>query len=307
MVIPVLVVVAIVGYLLGIHRSSAPSPSTEAPPPGETRVASGPNVLLSYPSSWQAKPARTSIPGLSLSQPLLLAPGGDTARAGLLSGRLPSGESSPLPASFLALVRGIPRTEVVSLANVQAYRYGKLNGYNKTLDVYVIPTAGSSPTAVICYVAKGAPQSYLHQCEQIAANMTLVGQTSYSIVPDAGYATGLGATLSALDKQRVKLRAEIHQRRSLAPVAPLARSLATRFGATAEKLDTLEPPQAATAAQTALAGALVEARDAYTALARAAEAEDPEAYDAALKQVTSAEAAVDKALENYTLLGYSNN
>ncbi len=123
-VIPVLVVVAIVGYLVGVHRAPAPSTAASAQ---RTRIASGSSVLLEYPAGWQPAASAPAIPGLAIAHPLLLAPGGDSGHAGLLSGQLPAGGSSPLPASFLALVRGIPGTEVVDLVNVQAYRYDRLS------------------------------------------------------------------------------------------------------------------------------------------------------------------------------------
>jgi hypothetical protein len=300
-VIPILVVVAIVGYLVGIHRPS--TPASEEAPAGATRVASGSGVLLAYPSSWRPTADDQTIPGLAIAHPLLLAPGGDSARAGLVSGKIPGGAPSPLPPQFVSLVRGIPRAEVVNLANAQAYRYSKLKGYRRALDLYVVPIAGSRPTALVCYAADGFA-NYLRQCEDMVSDVTLVGQTSYNLVPDGAYAGQLGATLSALNRQRAKLRGEIHQRANLASVRPLAAGLAARFATAAAAVDALEPPQAASAAQTALTSSLTQAHDAYTALASAAAAEDAEAYEAAQRQIDQAESSVDVALKGYALLGY---
>jgi hypothetical protein len=307
-VVPVLVVVAIIGYLLGTHRSSTPLPAKSVPASasaGESRTASGSNVVLAYPSGWQPVSAAQRIPGLAITHPLLLAPEGASERAGLLSGVLPAGASGPLPASFLTLVHGVPHAEVVNLGNVQAYRYSGLNGYHRVLDVYVVPVVGSSTTALVCYAATGS-ERYLTQCQQIVANATLVGQSSYELTPNSAYAAHVAALLATLDRQRLTLRRELHQRATLAAAAPLASALADRFTDAATSLAPLEPPIAASGAQTALAKALVHAHDAYTALATAAQNEEPEAYDAAQSQVEKAEAAVDAALEGFSLLGYSH-
>ena len=302
-VIPVLVVMAIAGYLLGSHGTSAPSTSasSKAPAP-ETRIASGSSVLLEYPAGW--KPTRTTspIPGLAIAHPLLLAPGGDADRAGLLSGQLLAGASSPLPASFLALVHGIPSTEILELANLQAYRYSELSGYGRTLDVYVIPTVGSNPTALVCYAAGGF-SSYLQQCEQIVAKVSLLGRhTANELSPDPAYAAQLSALIAGLDGERLKLRREMHLQP--ADVGTLATTLADRFAGAAASVAALEPPQPASAAQTALASSLMAVRGAYRALA--AVHEDPAGYADAERRVNEAETGLDSALESFALLGYNH-
>jgi hypothetical protein len=303
-VIPILVVIAVVGFLLGIHRSSSPAPAPV--PEGPTHVASSSSVVVSYPATWHQVPVAITIPGLAVSDARLLAPAAGPATAGLLSGQLPQAGSSPLPAAFVSLFRGTPSSEVVNLANVQAYRYSGLKGYNRTLDLYVIPVTASNPRALVCYASTGA-SAFLSQCEQIVSSVALVGQTSYNLTPDAGYAAELAAAMSALDRERVKLRAEIHERATVASVAPLATALSERFADAAATLAPLEPPQAAVTAQTALASALQQGQSAYAALASASESESTEAYDAAHRQVDAAEAKVNAALESFALLGYASS
>lgn len=301
-VIPVLLVIAIVAYLIGSHRSSSSSPPTGSnAPAGPTRIASGSSVLLEYPAAWQTAAAAPALPGLPIAHPLLLAPGGHTSEAGLLSGQLPAGQPSPLPASFVALIHDVPRTEVVSLGNGEAFRYTGITGYQRTLDVYVVPTVGASPTALVCYAASGYT-SYLKQCEQIVAKATVATQTSYSLSPDPSYANQLSGLISALDKERVTLRAQMRAQPEM--VATLAPRLAARFADTAAAVSALEPPLPASAAQASLASSLQDARDAYTALAVAAG--EPVGYASAEPQVNAAEATVDAALENYALLGYNH-
>lgn len=299
--IPLLVIVAIVGYLLGIHRGSAPSTSARQP----LRVASGTNLLLEYPSSWQPATSAPRLAGLAIRGSHVLAPDGRSATAGLVSGQLPGGEAAPLPAGFLALVHGAPHVEVVNLAQLQAYRFSQLSGYEMTLDVYVIPTVGGTPTALVCYAASGAA-SYLQQCEQIVATVTLVGETSFNLSPSPGYASQLRTLIEKLNKERLTLRREIHASTAPARLSSLASTLASRFAAAATSLASLEAPQAASAAQAALATALMSAHAAYATLSAAAAAEDSAAYAEAEQKVHIAESGVDTALQSFALLGYNH-
>lgn len=303
MVIPVLLVVAIAAYLIGSHRESAPSsPTGSGAPAGETRIASGSSVILEYPAGWQTSAAIPALTGLPIEHPLLLAPGGRASQAGLLSGQLPAGQPSPLPTSFVALMRVVPRTEVVSLGNVEAYRYSGITGYQRTLDVYVVPAAGANATALVCYAASGAA-SYLQQCRQIVAKATVVTQSSSSLSPNAAYSSQLSGLIGSLDKERVGLRAQM--RAQPETVATLATKLAAGFARASAAVAALEPPLPASAAQAALASSLQHAHDAYTALAVAAG--EPVGYASAEPQVNAAEAAVNAALENFALLGYQHS
>ncbi len=300
--IPALLVLAVVGFVLGFHRTSTPSSTSGQQ---HLRIASGASVLLEYPSNWQPASSAPTLPGLSVAAPLLLAPGGKAADAGLLSGKLPAGASGPLPASLLALLHVVPHVEVLDLLHGQAYRFSGLSGYERTLDLYVIPTAGGSPTALVCY-ASNRSAAYLNECEQIVATVTLVGETSYPLSPSAAYADQLGALIGSLDKERLRLRSEISASSAPATLSTLAKALASRFAGTAASLTALEAPQAASAAQAALATALEVAGTAYVQLSRAAAAEDPAEYDGAEQRVTAAEAAVNTALESFALLGYNH-
>jgi hypothetical protein len=295
--VPMLVVVAIFGYLVG-HRH-VPAASGET-----TRTASGASILLEYPSSWRQVAAAVPIPGMSIARPLLLAPGGDSAHAGLLSGQFAGGGPSPLPARFLTLMRGIPNVEVVDLLDGQAYRYSRLSlsGYDRILDLYVIPNAQESSTVLACYAAKEF-STYLPQCEQIVAKLTLVGQSStYELTPDTAYAHRLGALVEGLSSERLTLRREMHDA-APAAVRNLAATLADRFAAVATSLSGLESPLIVGPAQAALAGSILRARDAYAALAAAA-TQNPSRAATATRQVSEAETSIDTALESFALLGY---
>src|ERR1039458_756910 len=114
--------VTILGYLAGHgHAAAAPVENT-----GE---ASNALTTLNYASDsgWRLASGEPSIPGLSIAQPLVLAPDGDGARGGLIVGQLVAGESSPLPPQLVAHLRQLPNTQVVNLLNTEAYRYARLS------------------------------------------------------------------------------------------------------------------------------------------------------------------------------------
>lgn len=304
----VLAAVAILGYMAGYRRAPAATPTVTHRE--TTRTVSDAGVLLEYPADWQPAKAVAAVPGLPIARPLLLAPGGDAARAGLLAGELPSGEPGPLPARFLALMHGTPHTEVVNLIDGQAFRYSHVEvaGYDRALDLYVILYAGRSPTALACYASQARSSTYLSQCEQIVAGLTPLGQSStYDLTPDTGYAQRLGTLIEGLNRERLTLRREMRAQPTPAAVGRFATSLADRFAAAASSLALLESSPVAGPTQTALASSILRARDTYRALAAASAAPGQVGYPAALLQVGAAEAGVDTALESFALLGYSRS
>ncbi len=297
-----LVLVAVLGYVLGSHRGANTSTAREDLG-GRARLASGSGLLLEYPLGWQTA-APPSIPGLTLEHTLALSPHG-TSGAGLLSGVLPRSEASPLPAAFLARLRGTPRAEVVDLVSAQAYRYSQLDlpGYAGTFDLYAIPATTGPPRLLACY-APTASTSIGQQCERIVSGVTLVGAAPPSITPEPAYAAHLAALVTALDRERLHARAEMSHGGSAAAVAGPAGSLAKRFSSAATAVSALEAPQAAQAAQAALASALRHAGQVYASLGEAASTESLGNYDVARGEVGTAEAGVSRALESFALLGY---
>jgi hypothetical protein len=82
--------------------------------------------------------------------------------------------------------------------------------------------------------------------------------------------------------------------------------LAAVFASTAESLSAMEPSPTADRAQASLAASLQAGQKAYTALSVAAGIGGPTAMAAARKQVEAAEAGVNSALQDFTLLGYEH-
>jgi hypothetical protein len=299
MVVAGLAAVAVLGYLAGHAGTGAASAQ-------KMRTASVAGILLDYPSGWRAASAAPVIPGLSLAHAVVLAPGGEAAQAGLVIGQLPAGEPTPLPRQFVARMRSLPDTAVVALLEVQAYRYARLSipGFDHMLTLFAIPNPAGNPTALACY-ASAALSAYMRTCERVVAALTLVGQSqSYDLTPEPGYAGGLSTSIRALDGQRLTLRREMSRGAAPAVVQQLASRLAAGYAGAAASISTLEPPSATKQAQATLSESILQARNAYAALAAAAQAENPSLSAAAGRGVYEAETSVNAALENFTLLGY---
>jgi len=294
---PVLVVVAILGYVAGHGRAA----SVE-----RTRTALTANVLLTYPVGWQPTAGASEIPGLSIAHPFVMAPDGDAARAGLVTGELAGGEPSLLPMQFVDRMHELPHAEVVYLLDIQAYRYSRLRipGFDPMLTLYAIPSPGGNPTAVACY-ASAKLSAYMQTCEQIVDTLSLQSQTqSYDLTPDPRYARQVSASLEAVDVRRAALRREMSLRAALPTIQRLATSLVDGLANAVASLSTLQPPPAAGQAHAALSESLWQARNAYKALAAAAHAGSPSRYAAARTRIYEAEASVDAALKSFALLGY---
>jgi hypothetical protein len=295
---PVLVAAAVLGYLAGHHR---PAPAPEEP----ARVAYQASFALEYPGTWQRTSAAPSIPGLQLSDPLLLAPGGDAGRAGLLSGQAAAGGAAPVPAAMVAAMQGLPRTEIVDLQNVQAYAYKglRLAGFARALDLYVIPASSGPSTVLACYAATPG-SSDLTQCEHIAAKLTPVGQARYDLGPQPEYSGRLGAAIAALDSGRLVLRHQLGVKQRPAALARVATVLAGHMATAAAAIHTLPAPATAQPAQATLVASIDRAAAAYRSLAAAAPSVE---IAAAQREVDSAEGAIDISLENFALLGYKHS
>jgi hypothetical protein len=295
----VLLPAAIFGYAVGQRHARAPVRE-------RSLTASAANVLLAVPARWQVVSSAPPVPGLALAQSIALAPAGKSAQAGLLAGALPAGESSPLPEAFLAGMRKLPATAVVGLQEVQAYRYTNfdLPGYERTLELYVVPNPGGQPTALACY-GSSAQASDLPTCRHMVATLTLAGQSkSFELTPEPAYATALATTISRLDGLRAALRQGMAPGSAPQTVHALSLRLAGAFAQAAKSVESQQATLATGQAQAALSAALLRARGAYRALAAAAGQGDEASFALARGQVAEAERAVDGALESFALLGY---
>jgi hypothetical protein len=293
------------GYAIGraVWRGKQSAP--------RTRSALAAGVLLEYPSVWREAAAAPSIPGLPLEHAVLLGPGASAGAAsgspaaGLLVGSLPAGEPAPLPRSFLGRLPAAPRTAVVNLLELQAYRYSGLRSpaFPGSPTIYAIPRQRLGPALAVCY-GRAASASFMRTCEGVVASVTQLGETqSYSLTPDPAYARSLGAALATLDRQRLEVATELRSSPAPPRMGALATRLASSFAAAANALSALEAPVPVANAQASLLQALGACRSAYAALARTAAAAPASAL-AGIARARASEGGVDQALEGFALLGY---
>ncbi len=298
--IPLLLIVAVIGFVLGIRSPDAPHTAL-AP---KTRSAFVANLIVEYPSTWHTTRTPIALPGLQLTHELVLAPDGNAARAGLMAGQIAGTAKTPLPASFLASLGGAPHTEVVQQPYLEAYRYRQLRlaGQPRTVDLYVIPGGSETSeqqnaTGVACY-AEPRLAAYLRKCEQIVAHIALSSPTGAGTLIDASYARRLDGVIGSLPGERDRLLAAARHARVNAAVSRQAAQLGGRFAAAASSLSSLEAPSNATAAQSALASALGQSAESYRALATGS-------TDAAAR-ISQSEAALQGAIAKLAVLGYGS-
>jgi hypothetical protein len=298
-VIPLLIAVAILGYVVGHARSGG---ETSKP----LRTAKGAHVLIEYPIGWKPAASSTQIPGLAIEHPQLIVPRAPHASAGLVVGTLAGGELGPLPRRFISGLSRLPQTTVVNLLEVQAYRYTGFSGpgLGEPLTVFVIPNPGGSPTVLACYApAQGSP--YMRECEAAVSGVTVVDQSqAYQLAPEPGYAATISASISSLDRLRVSLKRELQPQVSRERAQQLATRLGDGFARAAASLSKLEGSATVQPLQAALVSSTQRARDGYTALAGAAGERNATGYAAAQERIAAAESDVDRALEDFVLLGY---
>ncbi|HTA05140.1 MAG TPA: hypothetical protein VK774_02155 [Solirubrobacteraceae bacterium] len=298
-VVPVLIAVAIIGFVAG--HSSGGGGGSSAPP-----TAKGPEVALSYPQGWRASTHAPSIPDLTIADVTAIAPEGNAAIAGLLLGALPAGQLAPLPSAFLARLPQLPTPEIVNLLETQAYKYGalKVAGFAPALTLFVIPNPGRAPKVFACYATPAAAAA-MAACEASIATVKVVGEPQpYQLTPEPKYAAKISTAIGTLDRLRVQLKGKLHPDVTVARAKRLASSLAGGFAAASDTLEQLQPAPAAQPVQGALADAVGRAHAGYVALGKAIGERDATGYLAAQKQVTRAEADVDSALGSFVLLGY---
>lgn len=298
-VVPVLIAVAILGYVAG--HSSVGRHSTEGQP------AKGPDVALGYPAGWRVARIAPGIPGLTIENLTVLAPHGNADRTGLMLGSFAAGELAPLPASFVATLPKLPVPEIVNLVETQAYEYAGLEvpGYGRQLTMFVIPNPGSMPMVLACYAPAGA-RAQMRTCEQSATSVTVVGEPqAYDLTPEPAYARAVSSAISTLDQVRTSLKRELRANITVQAAQRLATQLAEGFAQAARALGRLVPSAAAARVQAALADAIEQARSGYAELGRAVGERDAARYVTVRNEIARAESRVDSLLRTYVLLGYS--
>ena len=296
-----LAVIAGFGYLAGHGHAKAPPPEALLP-------VSGANASFEYPpaSGWGPATQPLGIAGLALGQPLVLGPHGAAAHAGLIAGTLSGSAPSPLPTSFLAQLHGLPKTEVVALANTEAYRYSGFQTASTAYTLYVIPSSGAVEEGVACYAPLTQARE-MQRCEAIASTVTVTyvngAAEVTNLTPEATYAHEINAAISQVDGLRGAL-GSLGEHASASTIARVSSQIANGYTAAHASLASVQPPGVVESAHAALLSALASAAAAYSSLAQAASSGDEGGYAVARGHAQQAEGGLDSVLASFSLLGY---
>ncbi len=302
-VAPVLIVVAIAGYLVG-HGHPAVT-AAQAIRESSNGVAT---VDYSAASGWRGAPSARPIPGLAIAHPLVVAPGGNSARSALIVGET-AGKEGPLPETLLSGLNRSPPGQIIKLQNVEAYRFTSLTVPGVGIaTVYVVPAASRTSVIAACYAARGAT-SELRTCESIAASLTLPpgisdAEAAGYLAPNARYAREVSSVIARLDALREKLQPGIRLGISNATAQGLTSGLAAGVASLVQSLAGIRPPAPAESAQAELLQSLRQLGSAYDALAASTSAKSAAGYGEARVKIAEAESALDAALRGFASLGY---
>ncbi|CAA9473692.1 MAG: hypothetical protein AVDCRST_MAG65-949, partial [uncultured Solirubrobacteraceae bacterium] len=292
------------GLVLAVSADEPAQPAAQTIP-SSRQLAAG-DMRISYPSTWQPARSGAVAARLSLTAPVALAP-----RPGVEAqpdSRLVAGMAALTGPSLLspALERRLEGVmpEAVRLGEHEALRYRDvpLGGRDVDATLYAVPT-----TAGVATIACFSPRfidTLAGQCESMATTMTLARADSLPLGPNVAYGRLVDGIVTRADSARWRGRAQLSYAKRSQGQGRRAAALAMTFRRSAARL-AASGPQAGTAViHEDLVGALRGVRNAYEALATAANRRDRPGYNAARRLVSEREAALSQALKRMSELGY---
>jgi protein kinase-like protein len=276
-----MLVVAVAGYLAGQSGDETPAAS---------KLASNGDLSVAYNANWTRGGRPDAVRGLELVSPVTLQSGAARIVAGRIAhpgpGLLPVGVGAP------------SATGVVTLDRTPALRHTDVPaGAHATATVFVVST-DDGPEAIACVGA--SPKG----CEGVAATLKMKTGNALDIRPSKAYATALTALLADHTRREAADRRALARAGTSATQAAAAARASRAQAALAKRARDLPAPQAAGAANEAVAAAIAGSATGYKRIAAAARAHDAAAYrraGGALRRAQERLTATTGALE---LLGY---
>ena len=261
-----------------------------------TAIASS-AVKLTLPASSAPRSSASlpDLPGLQLAGPVAAAQVSESlVRAGHLKD--PGSPPDPLSASFTGTdsVRSIVR-----LPAGEAFRYDQRRG-GGLRRTFALATGKNAWIVLSCEAPRVARAE---DCDTAAVGLELRSGRAIPLSPERQFATSLAAErrvlTAARERQRQRVRAGAAAGRERA-----ARVLSQAHRAAALALAKASPPTIAGPAVAAERAALGRLGSAFAALGAAAGADDRPAFNRARGDVSTAEAALERAQSRLTRLGY---
>jgi serine/threonine protein kinase len=295
------VLAAVIGFVVG--GSGGTKDSGGGNP---TVASSNADVEALFPTGWTKASSAPKIPGMTLSEPIAMAPPDAKGGQSVVVGQVKQDAANPtlLPSGFLAAL-GLdpgevpPRAPVrLSRTKLQAYRYANLrpNGLSKAVTLFTVPT--SAGVATLACVDPGA------DCEAIANTLKLKAGSAFPVGPSKDYAAALDKTLGGLDKKVSSGRKRLQSAGTPKAQAAAAGDLASAYAAAAKTLGATEVSPADQSINAQLSGALKETGQAYAKLAAQARSGSKSGFKRVGATVQRAEQAIAGALESVQAAGY---
>lgn len=271
---------------------------------GRTLVSAA--FTLRVPAAWRRVEPAPGIPGVTLSQPLAVAPQ-RPAGATLVAGFTDAEGPALLSVDTDELLRPRKAPQAVALGASQALRYRELEVIGqpeKRLTLYVIPSDHGVAT-VACVAVPPAGADALATCERVAAMLRLRTARALAVGPDAGYARAVTTILDRLDSsRRGDGRALAAATTALGQARTSARA-SLSYGRAARSLAAVRPGPAERPAHRRIVAALRGVRDALKGLSNAARTGSAKGYREASAATRGALSGLDRAIGRLRSLGYS--
>jgi hypothetical protein len=292
------VLAAIVGFLAGGSGGGKSSPNTGA----LTVVAASPDVKAKVPSGWSKLASAPAVPGMDLADPVAFTPGGKEGGDLVLLGavRKNADNSTLLSTNLIKAVGTLPAKEAVEVSGgLQGYRYRnvRVNGFNRPLTVFVVPTSAGVAT----FACAGAQTT----CDGSANTMQLVSAKAFPVGPSADYAKAVGGALGALGKATKSGQATLTSAKTPKAQASAANALSAAYAKAGKTLGGLSVSPADKLANAQLVSGLNATAKAYSNAAKAASKNNKSAYAKASTAVAAGQKTVAKALAGLKSAGYN--
>jgi hypothetical protein len=295
------VVAAVAGLLVGGSGSG----NGRAPAALVNSASAGP-LELAFPAAWQRIQAQPQIPGLDLTNSLVLGP--RAAAPGRLEAGVVAGAVGPtlLPAAFLARLPAAPAPgDPVRIGSLPALRYAGLRprGGDGALTLYAVATS-QGVLALACRSAPAAPAAFAADCARVVATAKLVGAAAYPPGPSPAYAGALAATVARLAAGRRGAEARLAAASTAAAQSAADRTLAAAYARAAGEVTAASGSPLVSQAGGRIAAALAALARAYARAGSAAAAGDAAGYRAAAGAVRRAGPEAAAAFAGLRALGY---
>jgi hypothetical protein len=288
------VALGVIGYLVG-HSGSKGTKT----PANNSSASAGP-ITVTFPDTWQRVNSVPPIPGLTLKNPVAVAPKGGQTVGTLTAGMVTAADPSLLPVTFKKRLSGpAPKGEPVRLGTVQAYRYTGLkpNNFPQELTVYTVPTDAGVAT-VACSARAAEAGTFLPQCESAASTLTLSSAKAIDLGVPPSYAKTVNNTIKKLQAQRAAALKKLKTATTPGAQAAAARQVAAAYAGAATTLASQQGGPQVDAANTAIVAALRAGAAGYTQIASGAAADDAGRYTTGTSAVKKADSGLQKALKS---------